>query len=74
VVWSLVTRRAIAQSALRRLSNSGASAELAAREMEHLHATAALMRSHPEYRAPQRMVETVKTIVNRDLAVFRDKP
>ena len=48
-------------------------AELAAREMEHLHATAALMRSHPEYRAPQRMVETVKTIVKRDLAVFRDK-
>ena len=45
----------------------------AAREMEHLHATAALMRSHPEYRAPQRIVETVKTIVKRDLAVFRDK-
>ncbi len=48
-------------------------AELAAREMEHLHATAALMRSHPEYRAPQQMVETVKTIVQRDLGVFRNK-
>ena len=47
-------------------------AEMAAREMEHLHTTATLIRSHPEYRAPRRMLETVKAIVKRDLAVFRE--
>jgi RNA polymerase sigma factor (sigma-70 family) len=48
-------------------------AEIAAREMEQMHTTATLMRSHPEYRAPQEMVEAVKTIVKRDLVVFRDQ-
>lgn len=41
-------------------------------EMEQLHSTAELMRSHPEYQAPHRMVEKVTAILKRDLALFRD--
>lgn len=39
--------------------------ELAARvrEMEELHATAALMRSHPDYAAPERLVERIREVL-----------
>lgn len=47
--------------------------EIATREMEFLHATATLMRAHPEYRAPSQMVDAVKAIVRRDLAILRGR-
>jgi RNA polymerase sigma factor (sigma-70 family) len=51
----------------------GHETEIAAREMEQLHTTATLMRSHPQYRAPQEMVEAVKSIVKRDFVILRDR-
>lgn len=51
----------------------GHEAEVAAHEMERLHTTATLMRSHPQYRAPQRMLEVVKSIVKRDFLILSDR-
>jgi RNA polymerase sigma factor (sigma-70 family) len=35
----------------------------AAREMEHLHDLASLMRSHPDYKAPGRITSTIKRLI-----------
>jgi RNA polymerase sigma factor (sigma-70 family) len=53
--------------------DAGHEAVIAAREMEQLHTTATLMRSHPQYRAPQKMIEEVKSIVKRDFVILRDE-
>ncbi len=47
--------------------------KIARDEMESLHTTATLMRSHPEYRAPKHIVTAVNAIVKRDLAIWRGK-
>lgn len=46
-------------------------AKLAQQEMESLHTVATLMRAHPEYRAPQGILDTVSRILERDLTVLR---
>jgi RNA polymerase sigma factor (sigma-70 family) len=43
----------------------------AKREMEHLHTTARLMRSHPAYEAPDQMVEGIRAVIAGELRVLR---
>ena len=40
-------------------------AEVATSEMEQLHTAATLMRSHPEYRAPEQVASVVQAILQR---------
>jgi RNA polymerase sigma factor (sigma-70 family) len=49
----------------------GQEAQIAQREMESLHTVAGLMRAHPDSHAPQRMVDAVSKILQRDLRVLR---
>jgi RNA polymerase sigma factor (sigma-70 family) len=46
-------------------------AEVARQEMESLHTVAALMRAHPDYRAPQHVVDTVTRVLASELTVLR---
>jgi hypothetical protein len=39
--------------------------------MESLHATARLMREHPAYAAPDQLLEGVRAIVDRGLALLQ---
>jgi RNA polymerase sigma factor (sigma-70 family) len=44
-------------------ATTGSAVAPAVEQMEHLHATAAVFRSHPRYAAPQRVVDAVRTVL-----------
>ena len=49
------------------------SVQAAKEEMESLHTTARLLRSHPAYRASARVVSTVRSMLTRDLHLLTEK-
>jgi RNA polymerase sigma factor (sigma-70 family) len=51
--------------------SAGHEAADAAHEMERLHTTASLLRSHPQYRAPEKMVDAVRSLMKRDYMILR---